>query len=113
MVPAAGSSIVGISMSAVYSDLRMAVRTLLKAPRFSIGAALTLALGIGPATAVYSIVHATLFEPMPYPDPDRLVMVWSQSRGNSQRTPAADFVEWHERATSFEYLDAYLPHDVN
>ena len=101
-------------MTALYSDFRTAVRIFTKAPRFSVGAVLTLALGIGPVSAVFSVVYATLYEPMPYPDPDRIVMVWSRTANNSRaRTPPADYVEFKERATSLEYLDTYLPHDAN
>lgn len=100
-------------MTAFYADFRMALRMLTKSPRFSVAAALTLALGTGPVTAVFSVMYATLFEPMPYRDPDRLVMVWSRTQTGHDRTPRADYVEWKERATSFEYLDVYLPRDVN
>lgn len=101
-------------MTALYSDFKTAVRIFTKAPKFSLGAILTLALGIGPVTAVFSVVYATLYEPMPYPDPDRLVMIWSTTRtSRHNRTPPADYGEFKDRATSFEFLDVYLPEDVN
>jgi putative ABC transport system permease protein len=65
------------------SDARYAVRTLLRAPGFAIAAALTLALGIGATTALFSVVHAALLEPLPFGDPAHTAVVWSGSFENS------------------------------
>lgn len=100
-------------MAALSADIRTALRMFTTATRFTLGAVLTLAIGIGPVTAVFSILHATLFEPMPYPEPDELVMVWSLKGRDYGRTPAADYLEFRERATSFEFLEVYRPRDVN
>jgi predicted permease len=86
-------------------NLSFGLRTLRKHKGFTITAVLTLALGIGATTAMFSIVYA-VFEPMPYPKPDQLVMVWSRTRGNRNPTPAGDFVEWQRRTTSFQALGA-------
>jgi putative ABC transport system permease protein len=81
-------------------------RTLRKNKGFTITAVLTLALGIGATTAIFSVVYA-VFEPMPYSNPDQLVMVWA--RGRSGRNPVAsgDFLEWQRRSSSFQAMNAW------
>ncbi len=63
------------------SDVRMAVRTLLKQPRFSIVAALTVAIGVGAVTVIFSVVNAVLIQPLRFPNADRLVNIWSNAPG--------------------------------
>src|ERR671918_2305092 len=97
----------------LWSDLRFAVRGLIGAPGLSAAAVLALALGIGPNTAIFSIVYATLLAPAPYPNPDQLVIVWSQARGNREGASFADYLEWKEQAASFQYLEPFWPRGFN
>jgi putative ABC transport system permease protein len=92
-------------------DLRYAVRMLLRTPGFTATASLTLALGIGATTLMFSIVNAVLWRPLPYPDPDRLLMIFSvnrQSNVGQIRASALDFDDWRTRARSFEALAGHI-----
>lgn len=100
-------------MSTAWSDIRVVVRGLIKTPRFSLMAIAALALGIGPNTAIFSIVYGTLLAPLPYPNPDQLVMVWSMDGDHRTRTSPADYLDWREQATSFQYLEAFWARQVN
>lgn len=90
----------------IKQNLTYGLRTLFKSPGFTLTGVLTLALGIGATTAIFSVVYA-VFEPMPYPQPDRLVMVWSKVRGNRNSTAVGDLLEWKQRTSSFEGLNAW------
>ena len=61
-------------------DLAYAWRTLRKSPAFTLTAVVTIALGIGASTAIFSVVHAVLLKPLPYPEPDRLTILWGEMR---------------------------------
>lgn len=63
-------------MDALRHDLRFAIRSFLRSPGFSAVTVLTLALGIGATTAIFSVVYGVLLRPLPYPDSDRIVRVW-------------------------------------
>jgi predicted permease len=91
----------------LWQDMRYSLRMLMKKPGFTIMAVLTVALGIGATTAIFSVVYATLYEPMPYPKPEQLVMVWSQGSQGRNSTSAGDYLEWKRRNTSFQYLEAW------
>jgi putative ABC transport system permease protein len=82
---------------------------LMKNPGFTVVAAVTLALGIGTNTAIFSIVYATLLAPPPYPNPGQLVIVWSQACGSRDGTSLADYLEWKEQATLFQNLEPISP----
>ena len=85
-------------MSGVLQDLGVAWRVLWKRPGFALVAILTLALGIGANTAIFSFVQGVLLEPLPYPESERLVTVWEnhEARGGpaSEWTGRASFVDW-------------------
>src|ERR687892_43273 len=87
-------------------NLTYSIRALLKTPGFTLTGVLTLALGIGATTAIFSVVYA-VFEPMPYPNPDQLVMVWAKGRGGRNSVASGDFLEWQRRSTSFQGLNAW------
>ena len=99
-------------MSALKQNISFAIRTLFKNWGFTITAVLTLALGIGATTAIFSVVYA-VFEPMPYPKPDQLVMVWAKTPGGRNSVPAGDFLEWRRRSTSFQDLNAWTGTSFN
>ncbi|PWU13718.1 MAG: hypothetical protein C5B50_18750 [Verrucomicrobia bacterium] len=90
-----------------WRNFRFACRQLAKSPGFTLMAVLMLALGIGATTAIFSVVYATLFEPLPYPKPQQLVMVWSQFKHMRNSVSPGDFLEWKRRCHSFQYLEAW------
>src|SRR5947207_10747865 len=89
------------------SDLKLAFRQLRKSPGFTFVAVLTLALGIGANTAIFSIVNAVLLQPLPYPDAER-IMVLNESSGPGQDYSVAlpDYFDWQKDNTVFEHLAA-------
>ncbi|HET6854317.1 MAG TPA: ABC transporter permease [Pyrinomonadaceae bacterium] len=90
----------------IAQDITFSVRTLFKHLGFTITAVLTLALGIGATTAIFSVVYA-VFEPMPYPKPEQLVMVWSRIHGERNSVAPGDYLDWKRRSTSFQDLNAW------
>jgi putative ABC transport system permease protein len=88
-------------------NIRFGLRLLLKNPGFTTVALLALVLGIGANTAIFSVVYATLLSPMPYPNPDQLVMVWSKVNGNRNGVSAGDFLDWKRQSTVFQSLCAW------
>ena len=93
-------------MRNLWLDLRYGARMLLKRPGFTLIAVITLALGIGATTAIFSVVYATLFEPMPYPKPDQMMMVWTKYLDGRGATSAGDYVEWNRRNKSFQLMSS-------
>src|ERR1700745_3437237 len=94
-------------MNRLIQDLRFAFRQLRKSPGFSAVAVITLALGIGANTAIFSIVNAVLLRPLPYPEADR-IMVLNESSGPGQDYSVAlpDYFDWRNDNTVFEHLAA-------
>ena len=90
-------------------DVRYAVRLLVKSPGFTTAAVVTLALGIGANAAMFSLVDAVMFRPLPYPDPHRLVSIWEvmQQTGTRSVVAPANYLDYVTRARSFSTLAAY------
>src|ERR1700704_2858302 len=95
-------------MHTLLQDLRYGARMLLKHPGVTALAVLTLALGIGANTAIFSVVNAVMLRPLPYKNPDRLVSLWENvpEHGRWRATPA-NFLDWKKQNTSFEDLAAF------
>jgi putative ABC transport system permease protein len=96
-------------MPNILLDLRYAIRSLRKSPGFAVVAVLTLALGVGANTAVFSLINAVLLRPLPYAQPDQLVLVWESAPFFGLRdspVSPANYVDWKARSRSFEEMGA-------
>ena len=96
-------------METLLKDIRYGIRGLLKRPGFTIIALVTLALGIGANTAIFSVVNAVLLRPLPFPNPEELVIVWEDATyaGFPHNTPApANYVDWKNQNQSFADMAA-------
>ena len=91
-------------------DLKLAIRQLAKSPGFAAVAVLTLAVGIGAATAMFSALRALVVEPFSYPQADRLVHIWSKD-GQPLSTP--DYFDIQDQAVSYAALGVYTPQPAN
>ncbi|HJQ22317.1 MAG TPA: ABC transporter permease [Blastocatellia bacterium] len=103
-------------MESLIRDVRFAVRTMMKKPGFTAVAVIIMALGIGANTAIFSLVRAVLLRPLPFADPDRLVMVWEDASyvGFPKNTPApGNFADWRARNDVFEAMAAFRFFDFN
>src|SRR6266699_595237 len=100
-------------MQTFWRNLRYALRMLEKNPGVTIVAILTLTLGVGANTAIFTAAYATLLAPLPYPQPDRLVNVWSSLQGHRESVSTADFFDWKRQSTAFEELTIWSPADCN
>ena len=103
----------GAAIGARLRDVRHALRGLRNHPGFAAIVMLTLALGIGANTAIFTVDYATLLAPLPYPDPDRLVIVWSRFQEQRNRVSAADFSDWRRQSKAFEDLNVSNSDDFN
>jgi putative ABC transport system permease protein len=97
------------AMNSLLTDIRYALRGLLSRPAFSIVAILTLALGIGANTAIFSVVNGVVLQPLRYPEPARLMFISSQFEGMFDQfwVSAPEFIEFRERNKAFESVGAY------
>jgi putative ABC transport system permease protein len=93
----------------LWQDLRYGMRMLVKNPGFTLIAVITLALGIGANTAIFSVVDAIVFRPLPYEESERLVQVWPVNLRHSAEggAPYPNFVDWRDRSRVFEQIAAY------
>ncbi|MGH9794117.1 MAG: ABC transporter permease, partial [Candidatus Acidiferrales bacterium] len=93
-------------METLWQDVKYGARTLMKSPGFTLVAVLTLALGIGANTAIFSVTNAVLFRPLPYAEPDRITLVWMDNRPMGMKediTSWPNYTDWRDRNRSFEH----------
>ncbi|HET6647139.1 MAG TPA: ABC transporter permease, partial [Pyrinomonadaceae bacterium] len=103
-------------METLFKDLRYAIRSLLKQPGFAAIAVITLALGIGANTAMFSVINAVLLRPLPYHEPDRLVTIWEESpERDLYQLPIsyANYRDWIDQNHVFEQIAAYTFTNLN
>ena len=103
-------------METLVQDLRFGIRLLLKNPGFSAVAILALALGIGANTAIFGVVDAVLFKPLPFDRPERLLAVWERNLTKGEdhdSVMAANYLDWRNRSQVFEQMSAHAGGSVN
>jgi putative ABC transport system permease protein len=102
------------NMDIILQDLRFAARGLLRRPAFTVVAALTLALGIGATTSIFSVLDAVLIRALPYPHADRMVAIWStQGTQHGNGLSYADYVDWRAQNRTFSDMGVYRAQSVN
>jgi len=94
-------------MQTLMQNFRFALRMLRRSPGLTVTVLLTLAMGIGANTAIFTVDYATLLAPLPYPQPDQLVMVWSKIQGSRNGVSAGDYLDWKRQSTVFQNLNAW------
>jgi putative ABC transport system permease protein len=100
----------------MFQDLRFGLRMLLKKPGFTLIAVLTMALGIGANTAIFSVVNAVLLRPLPYPQADRMVLLWGnflKINITQLRAKPAEYVDYRDQTQSFDQVAAFHTADLN
>jgi len=100
-------------VSTVLQDLKYGLRMLAKNPGFTAIALLTLALGIGADTAIFSVVNGVLLQPLPYPEPARLTMIYETAKLGQSSVSYPDFLDWQRENRSFTGLAAFRGNDFN
>src|SRR5215471_7591835 len=96
-------------MESLIQDFRFGIRTFLKSPGFTVIALLTVALGIGANSAIFSVVNGVLLKPLPYPDPDRIVTLENVPvfEGPIKKLSVSNLNQWRSEARSFEFVGVY------
>ena len=101
-------------MGTFLQDIRYGARSLLKSSRFTLAAVLTLGLGIGANTAMYSVIHSVLLKPWPFKDPDRLLLVSQrQANGNLNLFSTQDFLAWKQQGGLLAKIGAHVNWEYN
>jgi putative ABC transport system permease protein len=102
-------------MQSLWQDLRYGARMLMKKPGFTLIAVITLALGIGANTAIFSVVNAVLLRPLPYAEPERLVALWESNTQRPESRSAIsypNFFDWRAQSQSFERMASYYTNNM-
>src|SRR3989454_10917356 len=105
-----------VIMETLLKELRYGIRSLLKHPGFTAIAVITLALGIGANTAIFSVINAVLLRPLPYHEPERLVTIWEESPQRDMYEMPVSFAnlrDWVDQNHSFEQISAYTFTNLN
>lgn len=100
-------------MSNLLRNLRFSARMLLRNPGITITILVTLALGVGANTAIFTVDYATMLQPLPYPHPEQLMMVWSKIQTYHNGVSAGDYTDWLNQNRTFESLNAWSGGDFN
>ncbi len=100
-------------MQKLLQNLHFSLRMLAKSPGLTITVLLTLAFGIGANTAIFTVDYATLLAPLPYPQPDQLVMVWSKIQGFRNGISAGDYLDWKHQNSTFQDINAWTGGSFN
>lgn len=98
---------IGVLIEQFWQDVRYGFRLLGRSPGFTAIAVLTLAIGIGANTAIFSVVNAVILRDLPFPEPDRLVYIWTESKDGRKPFAPPDFVEFGEASTAFREIAAF------
>src|SRR5262249_2005546 len=99
-----------IIMQTLWQDLRYGARMLLKSPGFALIAVITLALGVGANTAIFSVINSLMLRPLPFKEPDRLLQVWETevNRGHYEGSSSyPNFADWRDQNRVFEQIAIY------
>jgi putative ABC transport system permease protein len=94
-----------LALGGIWRNVRYALRQFRRSPGFALTAILALALGIGPNVAIFSIIWATFLAPLPYPNADQMVVVWSHFKGERIPSSGDDFAQYAAQSRSFQRLD--------